>query len=125
VGQPPGPAREVTVDVTEGTWLSVDVSPDGKDVVFDLLGDIYVVPMAGGEARALTSGHAWDMQPRYSPDGTRIAFTSDRAGRRLHRRAQALHVAAVAGGGGDLGLPPQRRGRLPGHQAPERPEGPG
>tara|TARA_R110002110_G_scaffold318658_1_gene531470 strand:+ start:10023 stop:13265 length:3243 start_codon:yes stop_codon:yes gene_type:complete len=67
-------------EVSEGTWMSLDVAPDGRHLVFDLLGDIYELPVAGGEARALTSGHAWDMQPRYSPDGSRIAFTSDRTG---------------------------------------------
>jgi imidazolonepropionase-like amidohydrolase/Tol biopolymer transport system component len=80
VTQPPGPSREVVVDTDEGTWMSLDVSPDGREIAFDLLGDLYVVPIAGGEAKALTSGHAWDMQPRYSPDGARIAFTSDRGG---------------------------------------------
>ncbi|MEQ9395400.1 amidohydrolase family protein [Haliea sp.] len=67
-------------EVSEGTWMSLDVAPDGRHLVFDLLGDLYELPIAGGEARALTSGHAWDMQPRYSPDGSRIAFTSDRTG---------------------------------------------
>jgi imidazolonepropionase-like amidohydrolase/Tol biopolymer transport system component len=80
VSSPPGQRREVPLDVRSGTWLSVDVSPDGRHVVFDLLGDIYELPIEGGEARALTSGLAWDMQPRYSPDGGLIAFTSDRAG---------------------------------------------
>lgn len=75
-----GPGKDVPIDVTEGTWLSLDVSPDGKEVAFDLLGDLYTVPITGGEARALTSGHAWDMQPRYSPNGRKIAFTSDRGG---------------------------------------------
>jgi imidazolonepropionase-like amidohydrolase/Tol biopolymer transport system component len=71
---------EAKIDTDEGTWMSIDVSPDGGEIVFDLLGDIYSMPAAGGEARALTSGVAWDMQPRFSPDGKKIAFTSDRAG---------------------------------------------
>ena len=70
----------MNLDVDTGTWMSVDVSPDGKEIVFDLLGDIYAMPIGGGEAKPLTSGIAWDMQPRYSPDGKWIAFTSDRSG---------------------------------------------
>jgi imidazolonepropionase-like amidohydrolase/Tol biopolymer transport system component len=80
VNNPPGPQYDVPIDVSEGTWLSLDVSPDGNEIAFDLLGDIYTIPMTGGEAKSLTSGIAWDMQPRYSPNGKWIAFTSDRAG---------------------------------------------
>jgi imidazolonepropionase-like amidohydrolase/Tol biopolymer transport system component len=80
VNAPQGPSHEVKIDVTTGTWLSLDVSPDGKEVAFDLLGDLYVMPITGGEARPLTTGVAWDMQPRYSPNGRWIAFTSDRGG---------------------------------------------
>lgn len=80
VGSPPGERREIPIDVRAGTWMSVDVSPDGERIVFDLLGDIYELPIEGGSARAIASGMAWDMQPRYSPDGSKIAFTSDRGG---------------------------------------------
>jgi Tol biopolymer transport system component/imidazolonepropionase-like amidohydrolase len=80
VNNPPGPSHDATIDVTKGTWLSLDVSPDGKEIVFDLLGDLYTIPMTGGEAKAITNGVAWDMQPRYSPNGRWIAFTSDRSG---------------------------------------------
>jgi imidazolonepropionase-like amidohydrolase/Tol biopolymer transport system component len=74
------PGRDVPIDTRSGTWMSIDVSPDGGEIAFDLLGDLYTVPIGGGEARVLTQGHAWDMQPRYSPNGREIAFTSDRGG---------------------------------------------
>ncbi len=80
VNAPNAPSTEASIDVTEGTWMSVDVSPRGDELVFDLLGDLYTLPITGGEARSLTRGVAWDMQPRYSPDGRFIAFTSDRGG---------------------------------------------
>ncbi len=76
----PGESREITIDTRSGTWMSVDVSPDGETVVFDLLGDIYVLPITGGQARALNSGLSWAMQPRFSPDGSQIAFISDAGG---------------------------------------------
>ncbi len=76
----PGDSREVTIDTRTGTWMSVDISPDGQTIVFDLLGDIYVIPVTGGEAKAINNGFAWSMQPRFSPDGTEIAFTSDAGG---------------------------------------------
>ena len=75
-----GPGHDVPIDVTQGTWMNLDVSPDGREIAFDLLGDIYVMPIAGGEARPIASGIAWEMQPRYSPNGREISFTSDRGG---------------------------------------------
>ncbi|GIU27504.1 bifunctional TolB-family protein/amidohydrolase [Shewanella hafniensis] len=74
------PLEQVKIDVNEGTWMNLSVSPDGKHIVFDLLGDIYQIPVSGGEAKPLAQGIAWQMQPVYSPDGKHIAFTSDADG---------------------------------------------
>jgi imidazolonepropionase-like amidohydrolase/Tol biopolymer transport system component len=78
-----GPTQKLEFDTSEGTWMNVDVSPDGRQIVFDLLGDIYTMPVGGsGSAPAtrITSGPAFDMQPRFSPDGRTIAIASDRDG---------------------------------------------
>ncbi len=75
-----GPSSTVAFTTDEGTWLHLDVHPDGTQLVFSLLGDLYLLPIAGGDAKRITSGPAYDVQPRFSPDGQWIAFASDRGG---------------------------------------------
>lgn len=87
---PLAPTRLVTFTTTEGTAIALDVSPGGRQLAFDLLGDLYVLPITGGTARRLTEGPAFDEQPRYTPDGRFIVFSSDRSGMiRLWRMAIA------------------------------------
>ncbi|NRD71896.1 PD40 domain-containing protein [Shewanella sp. VB17] len=74
------PLEQISINVTEGTWMNVSVSPNDKYIVFDMLGDIYQIPIEGGQAKILAEGIAWQMQPIYSPDGQYIAFTSDEDG---------------------------------------------
>lgn len=80
VDAPRGEPRHARFATDEGTWMNLDVSPDGRHIVFDLLGDLYLLPIGGGEASRLTSGPSFDLQPRFSPDGREISFTSDRGG---------------------------------------------
>ena len=70
----------LSFDTSEGTLISVDISPNGKTIAFDLLGHIYLMPSSGGTAEAITKGTSWNMLPRFSPDGEKILFTSDRSG---------------------------------------------
>jgi Tol biopolymer transport system component len=80
-GLPLEPERSVAFTTTEATWLSLDVSPDGRSLVLEILGDLYLLPVAGGEARRITQGLAFDSQPRFSPSGDRLVFVSDRDGK--------------------------------------------
>jgi len=80
IEKPAGPSKTVSFQTNEGTWMNLDVSPDGQDIVFDLLGDIYKIPISGGKATLLAGGLASEVQPRYSPDGKFISYTSDKDG---------------------------------------------
>jgi Tol biopolymer transport system component len=79
-GLPLQPTRTLTFTTTVGHWMSADVSSDGTMLVFDLLGDIYTMPITGGKATPLTRGMAFDAQPRFSPDGKKVVFVTDRTG---------------------------------------------
>ncbi len=72
--------RSLDFTTDEGTWISLDLSPDQSTIVFELLGDLYTLPASGGTANRVTSGQGYDMQPRYSPDGSQLVFVSDRDG---------------------------------------------
>ena len=79
-GLPLKPDRKIEFTTDEASWLSLTLTPDGKTIIFELLGDLYSLPIGGGEAKAITTGMAFDSQPSVSPDGKLIAFISDREG---------------------------------------------
>ncbi|MBU0826165.1 MAG: amidohydrolase family protein [Alphaproteobacteria bacterium] len=85
------PAKEVALTLDEGSWMSVDVSPDGRLIAFDLLNDIYVMPADGGDAVPVHVGSATQRNPVFSPDGQSIAFISDENG------ADNIWVSALDG----------------------------
>lgn len=72
--------RKIKLQTDEGTWMSLDISPDGKTIAFDMLGDIYTLPIDGGKATRITSGLAFDTHPKFSPNGKELLIISDRSG---------------------------------------------
>ncbi|MEP0314961.1 MAG: amidohydrolase family protein [Hyphomonas sp.] len=73
-------AKIVTFELSEGSWMSLDISPDGKTLMFDLLNDIYKMPASGGPAVAVHQGSATQRSPQFSPDGQFIVYLSDESG---------------------------------------------
>jgi CubicO group peptidase (beta-lactamase class C family)/Tol biopolymer transport system component len=88
-----GAQRPVSFTTIEGTWMSLDIAPDGRTIAFELLGDVYALPISGGIATPILTGTAFQSQPRYSPDGTRLTFISDGTG------SDNIWIAAADGTG--------------------------
>ncbi|MGB4400954.1 MAG: amidohydrolase, partial [Daejeonella sp.] len=80
IEKPSGPTKSFSFQTNEGTWMNLDLSPDGQEIVFDMLGDIYKIPVTGGKATLLAGGLASEVQPRFSPNGKFISYTSDKDG---------------------------------------------
>ena len=74
------PAKPKLITISEGTDTQITVSPDHKTIIADLQGLLFSMPISGGEARKITSGMGFNSQPRFSPDGKKITFLSDRGG---------------------------------------------
>lgn len=90
---PAAVAIAVTASAATPLWLrDIKVSPDGSTVAFTYKGDIFTVPVTGGEARRITATEAYDTQPVWAPDGKRLAFASDRAG------SMDIYIVDAAGG---------------------------
>jgi Tol biopolymer transport system component len=79
-GLPIKPTRAISFTTDVGSHMDIDVSPDGKYLVFDLLGDLYMMPVTGGKAVQITRGIALNTNPKWSPDGKKIAYMSDFSG---------------------------------------------
>jgi imidazolonepropionase-like amidohydrolase/Tol biopolymer transport system component len=110
-----GNRKRISFTTSEGTYMNVDVSPDGSTVAFDLLGDIYLLPIQGGTSASLTSGSAWDQAPLFSPDGAEIYFISDRHGAKniwrtsIHNRTLRQITASMSDVVGPLNWTNDRR----------------
>jgi len=88
---PVKPSRTISFTTDEGSYMNIDVSPDGRILIFDLLGDIYTLPVAGGKATQITRGLALNLRPIWSPDGKRFAYISDNTG------TYKVHVRDISG----------------------------
>ncbi len=87
--------------ITRGSNLAVDASTDGR-LVMDLAGDIWIVPLGGGEAAPVTRNLGSAHRPRWSPDASRVAYTAivgekpglwidDLAGSTTHHLSEGSH----------------------------------
>lgn len=89
-----GAGFERTLSLSEGTNFAVAVAPDGSEIAFDLFGILWIVPVAGGDARRLTDDEGDIAQPQWSPDGRTLVFQSYRDGN--------YHLWSIRRDGGEL-----------------------
>ena len=67
----------ITLDTEDFTQPHISISPDGKQLLFDVLGDLYRVPTTGGRAQKVLENQAWMSHAVWAPDAKRFAFWSD------------------------------------------------